>query len=335
MTTVSPMVSIVMTAHNAGRYLRPAVRSVLAQTHRDLELILWDDASSDGAVESVLASERDPRIRFFRAESNQGIPAAINQAFEQARGRFVAIMDQDDLAGPDKISRQVDWLLANPEAGAVAARTALIDPEGKEIGGDFTLHTPEEHRAFTAYSQAACFGSHLFRREVVAAFPRRKGFPFSSDFDFIARVQERWSVTALPEVLFHYRIHPGQTTQQRRCIQFADEGVIRILTALRRRGEIEPLDEVPLWQARLRACTSAPAIHLACAELCLQRRLPVLASYHLRRALGVAQSLHDRLASLRNWLEAMRQPGASTAASMRIFLRGPLKTLRLEPWPPR
>jgi glycosyltransferase involved in cell wall biosynthesis len=277
----------------------------------------------------------DLRIRHFRSDRNVGIPTAINQACAEIRGSFVAIMDQDDLALPTKVARQVAWLEANPELGAVASRTALIDAEGNEIGRDFTLHSSREHLAFTAFSQAACFGSHLFRRELVADFKRREEFPFSSDFDFIARIQEHWPVTALPEVLFRYRVHPGQTTQRRRLVQLADEGAIRILTALRRRGENEPLADVPVWQARLRAGASPAAIHRACAELCLQYRLPVLASYHSRRMLGAALTMGERLAGLRLWQRAALQPGAPAAECTRFFFRGPLKTLRLDPWPPR
>ena len=176
MNATAPTVSVVMTVHNAGRFLAPAVGSVLAQGWRDLELVLLDNASTDGALDALRTAERDPRLRVFHEEKNLGIAAGTNRALAHARGRFVAVMDQDDLALPAKLTRQVAWLEAHGEAGGVAARTALIDEAGKEIGGDFTLHEPAEYRAFTAFSQAANFGSHLFRREVLEAFPRREEF---------------------------------------------------------------------------------------------------------------------------------------------------------------
>lgn len=335
MNPATPAISVLMTVHNAGRFLAPAVRSVLMQDWRDLELVLLDNAATDGALEALLATERDSRLRVVREEKNLGIAAGTNRAFAHARGRLIAIMDQDDVALPAKLSRQIAWLDAHPEAGGVASRTVLIDGEGREMGGDFTLHEPAEHRVFTAFSQAANFGSHLFRREVVAAFPRREEFPFSSDFDFVARAAERWPVAALPEVLFHYRVHPGQATRLHRAGQLAAEGVIRILTAVRRAGRPEPISEARQWLAGLDAAGPTGEIHRACARLCLSQGLAVPAAYHARRSVGAAPGLVTlaKGAWLCGW--AMAMDARTAAQCARLFLTGPLRTFRLHPWPPR
>ena len=87
-------------------------------------------------------------------------------------------------------------------------------------------------------------------------------------------------MAALPEVLFHYRVHPGQTTQVRRHEQLAAEGAIRILTALRRHGRVELLSEARTWQTEFLAAGHAAAQHRAVARRCLALGLPVLATYH-------------------------------------------------------
>jgi hypothetical protein len=335
MNTAAPAVSVLMTVHDAGRFLAPAVRSVLAQDWRDLELVLFDNASTDGALDALLATERDPRLRVIREGKNLGIAAGTNRALTHAHGRWIAIMDHDDIALPAKLTRQIAWLEAHPEAGGVASRTALIDADGVETGGDFTLHEPAEHRAFTAFSQAANFGSHLFRRELFETFPRREIFSFSSDFDFIARAIERWPVAALPEVLFHYRVHPGQTTQVRRCEQLGAEGVIRILTALRRSGRAEPFADAPAWQSEFLAAGDPAAIHQACARRCLDLGLAVTAAYHARRSVGAAPGAPGLARGLMLCARAMRIDIRNAAHCARLFLTGPLRTYRLRPWPPR
>jgi len=330
-----PAVSVVMLAHNAGRFLAPAVRSVLNQDWRDLELVLRDDASTDGAVAALQAAERDPRLRVLpAAAASLGIATGTNQAVAQARGRYVAVMDHDDLAHPAKLARQVAWLDAHPVAAGVACRTRLIDADGCERGGDFTLHTPEEHRVFTAYAQAANFGSHLFRREVVAGLPRRVEFPFSSDFDFIARANERGGIAALPEVLFDYRVHAGQTTATRRREQQAAECVIRCLTALRRAGRPEPLAAAPGWLARLGA--AAPGeLYAVAVGLCLELDLPELATYHARRHVGAAGVGRGGPEGLALGARAMLRAGGRTLRCARLFFTGPLRTHGLRPWPPK
>lgn len=324
-TSAAPAVSVLMTVHNAGRFLAPAVRSVLAQTRTDFELLVLDNASTDGAVPAWAGAGLDPRVSLERVEQNLGIVAGTNRLAARARGRFVSVLDHDDELAPEKLARQVAWLEAQPAAAGVAARTHLIDAEGRELGGDFTLPNAAEYRAFTAYSQAANFGSHLFRREWFARFPRREAFPFSSDFDFVARVAEAAEIGVIPEVLFRYRVHGAQTTQRRRPAQIADEVLIRILTARRRAVAVEPLAELPGWRERL-AAAEPGLIWLRAARLCRELGLPELAAYHARRAAGAGYQVRALAAAL----GALRDPRAA-----RLFFTGPLRTHGLHPWPPR
>jgi len=321
------MVSVLMVTWNGGSLLGPSVAAVLGQTWRDLELILVDNGSTDGAVET-LAAQPDARLRIIRPGRNLGIAAGTNLAMSHARGRYLAVVDHDDLMRPEKLARQVAWLEAHPLHGGVASRARLIDRDGADKGPEFTLHNADEHRTFTQFSQAANFGTHLFRREVLAALPRREAFPFSSDFDFVARAVERWPVTALPEVLFDYRIHPGQTTQRRRREQIVAECMIRVLTWRRRAGLPENLGEVTRELGDvLAALPEAAAIYRACIAYCRKRDMPLLAAYHARKLLGVSRHPMD-------WLRGFRA-GAFEAdpEATKVFWRGPLAAYRLRPWP--
>lgn len=105
------LVSVVMPMFNAERFLRRPVESVLAQTHGDLELLVADDASSDGSVAMIEDyARRDARVRLLPATVNGGVAAARNRALAAAGGRWVAFLDSDDWWHPAKLERQLDSL---------------------------------------------------------------------------------------------------------------------------------------------------------------------------------------------------------------------------------
>ncbi len=324
----APLVSILMVVHDAGVWLVPAVRSVLSQTFADLELLILDNASSDGAVEALRAAVSDPRVSIERVDRNLGIPIGTNRLAACARGSFIGVLDQDDELQPEKLARQISWLEKRPALGGVACRTVLIDEAGRELGEDFTLPYANEYLTFTAYSQAANFGSHLFRREVLERWPRREEFPFSSDFDFVARAAEERQVDVLPEVLFRYRVHDGQVTRRRRLEQLVDEVLIRILTANRRALRPEPWEELPCWRSSV-ASKDPGSTFLGAARLCARLDLPLLAAYHARRAVGAGR----RVAAAFALAPALR--GAGSWRALRLFLTGPLRSHGLHPWPRR
>lgn len=318
-----------MVVHNGGPFLRPAVESVLASNLVPVELVLIDNASTDGAVAAL---PTDARLRLVGWGENDGIPAGTNEGVRRATAPFLAIMDQDDWTHPERLARQVEWLNEHPSYGGIACRTTLIDAADRRIGGDFTLHRPAEHRAFTRFSQAACFGSHLWRRENVARFPRQVLFPFSSDFDFVARVNEQTEVGALPQELFSYRIHAAQTTKRRRHEQMAAECAIRLLTAVRRAGRAEPWDAVRSWLPEAVRQPDAAGIYRAALALCRAQGETLLAAYHARRLLARSRNRKDWAAAL----DALRwaiQTGPGRREVVALAARGPLRALGLRPWP--
>ena len=108
------LVSIIMPAYNAELYIASAIESILGQTYQSWELLVVNDASSDSTgkiVEDI--KQKDSRIRLFTNKSNQGIAESRNLALENARGKFIAFLDSDDLWMPDKLSKQVDFMNRN------------------------------------------------------------------------------------------------------------------------------------------------------------------------------------------------------------------------------
>jgi glycosyltransferase involved in cell wall biosynthesis len=129
----SPAFTVVVAAYNSARTIAPAIRSVLAQSEQDLELIVVDDGSSDDTADRVRALLDDPRVQLVSQE-NQGVAGARNSGFARARGRFVSLLDGDDLWLPTYLERMGGALEADPEAGFAYTDAWVLDDETRRIG---------------------------------------------------------------------------------------------------------------------------------------------------------------------------------------------------------
>ena len=105
-------VSIIMPSYNTAQFLLQSVQSVVAQTYKDWELIIVDDCSTDNTDE-VIASISDERIRYIKNEQNSGAAVSRNKALREARGRWIAFLDSDDLWHPEKLEKQIRFMKAN------------------------------------------------------------------------------------------------------------------------------------------------------------------------------------------------------------------------------
>src|SRR4029077_20706952 len=108
-----PLVSVVMPVYNGERYLKEAIESVLFQTYKNLELVVVDDGSVD-ARKTIILSYSDSRIRLVENTKNSGIVFTRNKGLLAAQGEYIATLDCDDIALPDRIENQVNFLEKNP-----------------------------------------------------------------------------------------------------------------------------------------------------------------------------------------------------------------------------
>ncbi len=204
----TPTVSVVMCVYNAERYVAEAIDSILGQTMRDFEFIIVCDASTDG-TEAILRrySERDARIR-VSIHPRQGIPAAANYGCQLARGTYIARMDADDIAFPDRLERQVTFLERNPEVGVLGGALEVIDEEGRVTHRRIPPLEDAEIRKLLLhecciYQPAVMFRSDVFR----ASGGYRRAFVYAEDYDLWLRLAERCRLANLPEPLVRYRVH--------------------------------------------------------------------------------------------------------------------------------
>ena len=209
----TPAVSVLIIVHNRAGTIGAAVRSVLAQTFTDFELVVADDGSTDGTAE-IVGAFTDPRLRLVRTALNQGIPLARNRALSEARGRFIAWLDSDDICHPERLRVQVDHLERHPGVDMIGSAARKISADGRLMkGGRVPFRAHENIRALllfrSAFQQSSLFG----RAEAMRAVPYNPEFAVCEDVDMFARFTDRFRAANLSQFLIARRIHPGQTVR--------------------------------------------------------------------------------------------------------------------------
>ena len=137
-----------MPVYNCRRYVAEAVESILGQTFSDFEFLIIDDGSTDGTLPILERyAARDPRVR-LTSRPNKGVPATLKELVDQSRGEFIARMDADDIALPERFKKQVDYLRSHPDCVVVGCRVWEIDADGDPVREFATLSDHEEIDAF-------------------------------------------------------------------------------------------------------------------------------------------------------------------------------------------
>jgi glycosyltransferase involved in cell wall biosynthesis len=221
MTTVS----VVMPAYNHRPFVAQAIGSVLEQSFQDFEIVITDDASTDGTPD-VIRAFSDPRIDLeVFAFNRRGF--ALNNCVRRARGEFVALLNSDDFFLPGKLERQVAFLRANPDVAAVFGLPRLIDEAGAPLDDgyrEFTLPNGAADfsrkdwlRHFFFIGNCLCNPTMMIRRAVYDDVGRYNSRLASlPDFDMWVRVCMRNEIRVLPEELTAYRIMSGERNMSAR-----------------------------------------------------------------------------------------------------------------------
>jgi glycosyltransferase involved in cell wall biosynthesis len=201
-----PLVTVGIPFRNEERRLGDAVRSILAQSFGDFELLLVDDGSTDRSVE-IARSFGDPRISVVSDGQRRFLPARLNQIVGLARGELVARMDGDDVSHPDRLRREVEALRAAGN-GPVAVGTwaGLADPDDRPFA---VVETPREVTPSAALERALLpHATLLARRSWLLEHPYDERWTRSEDRDLWCRTVGTTQFLIIPEPLYVLRVDP-------------------------------------------------------------------------------------------------------------------------------
>jgi glycosyltransferase involved in cell wall biosynthesis len=205
-----------MAVHNDPDVLPEAVGSVLAQTLGDWELILIDDGSTDRTPE-VIEDFRDGRIRVVRNPENEGLTRSLRRGVRMARGRFIARLDADDVAKPERLRRQVDYLEGHPEVSILGGACVHVGETGRPRGLWRPPVTDLEIRWVSLLTNPFVHSTVMLRKEILDRHGLNydEAFETTQDYDLWTRLLEHGQGANLREALIWYRVRGGITEKRR------------------------------------------------------------------------------------------------------------------------
>jgi glycosyltransferase involved in cell wall biosynthesis len=200
-----PRVTVLMAVRNGEEHLRESLASVLAQTLDDFELLIVDDASTDGSM-SIVAEFGDPRIRVIRNEVQLGLARSLNIGLAAARAELVARQDDDDVSDPIRLALQVARLEERPSVALVACAYRRIDDAGRIEGHRPVPLDVVSIRWHLLFLNAFTHSSVVFRRAVVQELGGyAEDLAYAEDYELWSRLAESYDVEAVPQRLVSYR----------------------------------------------------------------------------------------------------------------------------------
>lgn len=217
------LVSVIIPIYNVEKYVDATIKSVLAQTHQNFEILIVDDASPDKSVE-ICKQFSDPRIKII-SQDNRGPSGALNTGIRQAKGAYLAFLDGDDLWLPEKLAKHIAHLESSPTVGVSFSRSSFINEAGQPLG-DYQM---PKLKGITApyllrHNPTGNGSAAVVRRETIEAIKYQDNLHTSvedcffderlrasQDIEFLLRIalQTPWQIEGISEALTQYRVKPG------------------------------------------------------------------------------------------------------------------------------
>jgi glycosyltransferase involved in cell wall biosynthesis len=339
-----------MPVRNGARWLHEAVDSVLDQEFRDFELVIVDDGSDDDTVGLLVRCARDDdRVRVLR-QPPQGIVAALNLGIAASRAPYLARLDADDVARPDRLAQQLAFIERHDRVDVVGSAAHVIDEGGAVIGRIAPPTDPDKLARHLHRGNPIVHSSVMMRTDSVHRLGGyRKAFGAAEDYDLWLRMAENGGIANLGEYLVSLRRHDASVSRRNAVRQSFSVRLAQRSAAARRTGADDPaaaLVEPPdWWTAEAETSffgpevgfyrfldsdrTAAPQYVEAVALAAVERRLFDL--NHVERKLAQAR-LGEMLDETGSWLEPLRlriaaliavlHPGRALAMAWRaVFAR--------------
>jgi glycosyltransferase involved in cell wall biosynthesis len=254
-----PVVSVLMSMRNGRRYVGQTVASMIAQTFPGWEMIVVDNASDDGSADYVENLARnEPRIRVLRNRTDLGHSGGLNRGLAECRGTWIARIDADDVALPDRLQRQLAFVQGHPEVKVASCLAYYIDANGKRVGKTYhDLTTRETFERYMARNEPIGIlhpGAFIEKATLAAVGGYREEFGPANDIDLWCRIGERGAMILVqPEYLMEYRVHGGSISARSFVLARLKCQWARDCMRARRSGQPEPT-----WDAFLAARNNAP-----------------------------------------------------------------------------
>lgn len=207
--TNKELISVILPAYNAERYLSEAIDSVLNQTYTNFELIIINDGSTD-KTEEIILSYLDPRIRYVKNEQNLKLIKTLNKGIDLAKGKYIARMDADDISLPTRLEKEVEFLEKHTDIDVVSCFPYNLNMKGKILGRSsyFVVTRPIPCKFVSMFEPSICHPACMFRADSIRKFKYS-----DNDKNLHIEAYELWNRmfhneskgSMIPEYLIYYR----------------------------------------------------------------------------------------------------------------------------------
>lgn len=205
------LVSVNMIAYNASKYIAESIESVILQTFPHWELIVVDDGSTDDTLTIAKAyAAKDERVRVYSNGQNEGIVYTRNRALHYSSGKYVAVLDSDDIALPDRLEKQMNFMEQNPVYDLIGSAFYFIDSDGVEIGKGELNAKPSHFPAILMFDNFFLHSSVMMKTVLAKKYlyrPLLKGFSPCEEYHLYVDIAKDGKVWNLPDYLVKYREH--------------------------------------------------------------------------------------------------------------------------------
>ena len=224
-----PAISVLMPVYNAERFLAVAIESILQQTFTDFEFLIIDDCSTDGSA-AIIHSYADPRIRYYRNDTNLGISATLNKGIELAAAPLIARMDGDDISYPERLQTQYDFIRENPDGALYSCWVKVVDQDGRFIRQDVF-----RSRYYYYNLTFICWIYHpsiIFRKKEIQEIGMYT-VPYAEDFELFWQISRRFKIYNVSAVLMDYRVTDQSLHQVLKKKEYAEAQYEQLLRNFR------------------------------------------------------------------------------------------------------
>ena len=208
---VDAKVSIIMPNYNGAKYLQETINSVLAQTYTNWELLFVDDCSTDNSLE-IIRSYNDSRIKILQNDENSGAAVSRNYALREAKGKWIAFLDSDDLWMPEKLEKQITFMVSNQIAFSYT-QYREIDGENNAIGKFLTGPKKISQRGMFRYCWVGCL-TVMYDKDIIGPIQIDGRIKKRNDYAIWLKVCKNADCFLLPEILAQYRRRAGSISRE-------------------------------------------------------------------------------------------------------------------------
>lgn len=217
MPKANPLITVLLCTYNDESYIAEAIQSILDQSYQNFEFIILNDGSTDN-TKQIVQSFNDPRIHYLEHSENKGLEDSKNWGLAEARGKYIAYMDGDDIAMPERLRAQTVFMEENPKVGLCASAVQVFGAKNNRY---FPAETDLEIRCRALVGTPLNHPSCMIRTSVLRKFniQYRKDFPAAEDHPFMLELLKVTEAYCIPKTLLKYRKHDQNISVTKRNIQ--------------------------------------------------------------------------------------------------------------------